>query len=421
MRPNIVNAALNLEMIMRIHHRLLPLAALAVVILVFTSQPMSAAKHKPIFIDGDVPIERGFTREIVVDGLEHPWAMAWLPDGNLLVTERPGRLRRVMISTDGSGQLDPTPLAGLPEVYARGQGGLLDISLDPGYMKNRRIYLSYSHGSRTANRTRVARAVYREGRLDDLEVIFETNVTKFGTQHFGSRFGWLPDGTLLLSVGDGGNPPVRLEGRFIREHAQNLANPLGTIVRINPDGTIPADNPFTDRDGARPEIFSYGHRNIQGLVYDPLRQKIWVTEHGALGGDELNQPQAGQNFGWPVVTYSREYFDGSKISPDVSQPGMIDPLLVWMTAIAPSGLALYTGDKFPEWKGDLFAGALIKQSVRHIELDADGRITGQREMRFGARVRDVRQGPDGFLYVLTDEGNGQLIRVKPTEGGDTAP
>ncbi|MDJ0804309.1 MAG: PQQ-dependent sugar dehydrogenase [Desulfobacterales bacterium] len=382
---------------------------------------MSAAKHKPIFIDGDVPIERGFTREIVVDGLEHPWAMAWLPDGNLLVTERPGRLRRVMISTDGSGQLDPTPLAGLPEVYARGQGGLLDISLDPGYMKNRRIYLSYSHGSRTANRTRVARAVYREGRLDDLEVIFETNVTKFGTQHFGSRFGWLPDGTLLLSVGDGGNPPVRLEGRFIREHAQNLANPLGTIVRINPDGTIPADNPFTDRDGARPEIFSYGHRNIQGLVYDPLRKKIWVTEHGALGGDEFNQPQAGQNFGWPVVTYSREYFDGSKISPDVSQPGMIDPLLVWMTAIAPSGLALYTGDKFPEWKGDLFAGALIKQSVRHIELDADGRITGQREMRFGARVRDVRQGPDGFLYVLTDEGNGQLIRVKPTEGGDTAP
>ncbi len=382
---------------------------------------MSAAKHKPIFIDGDVPIERGFTREIVVDGLEHPWAMAWLPDGNLLVTERPGRLRRVMISTDGSGQLDPTPLAGLPEVYARGQGGLLDISLDPGYMKNRRIYLSYSHGSRTANRTRVARAVYREGRLDDLEVIFETNVTKFGTQHFGSRFGWLPDGTLLLSVGDGGNPPVRLEGRFIREHAQNLANPLGSIVRINPDGTIPADNPFAAREGARPEIFSYGHRNIQGLVYDPLRQKIWVTEHGALGGDELNQPQAGQNFGWPVVTYSREYFDGSKISPDVSQPGMIDPLLVWMTAIAPSGLALYTGDKFPEWKGDLFAGALIKQSVRHIELDADGRITGQREMRFGARVRDVRQGPDGFLYVLTDEGNGQLIRVKPTEGGDTAP
>ncbi|MDJ0811070.1 MAG: PQQ-dependent sugar dehydrogenase, partial [Desulfobacterales bacterium] len=369
---------------------------------------MSAAQQEPLLVEDDVPIERGFAREVVVDGLEHPWGMAWLPDGNLLVTERSGRLRRVKMAADGRGHLDPTPVAGLPEVYARGQGGLLDISLDPDFGKNQRIYLSYAHGSRTANRTRVARAVYRDGRLDDWDVIFETNVTKFGTQHFGSRFGWLPDGTLLLSVGDGGNPPVRLQGRFIREHAQNLANPLGTIVRINPDGTIPADNPFTAGEGARPEIFSYGHRNIQGLVYDPLRQKVWVTEHGALGGDELNQPQAGQNFGWPEVTYSREYFDGSKISPNVSQPGMVDPLLVWMTAIAPSGLALYTGDKFPEWKGDLFAGALIKQSVRHIELDATGRITGQREMRFGARVRDVRQGPDGFLYVLTDEDNGQL-------------
>ena len=379
------------------------------------------AQADPTIIKDDVPIEKGFSRQIVVDGLEHPWGMAWLHDGNLLVTERPGRLRRVEISPDGSGRLDPTPVAGLPPVYARGQGGLLDISLDPDFGTNRRIYLSYADGSRIANRTRVARAVYQQGRLDDWQVIFETNVTKFGTQHFGSRLGWLPDGTLLVSVGDGGNPPVRLEGRFIREHAQNLANPLGTIVRINPDGTIPADNPFTDQAGARPEIFSYGHRNIQGLVYDPLRQKIWVTEHGALGGDELNQPQAGQNFGWPAVTYSREYFDGSEISPNVSQPGMADPLLVWLTAIAPSGLALYTGDKFPDWKGDLFAGALIKQSVRHIALDAAGRITGQRELRFGARVRDVRQGPDGYLYVLTDEDNGQLIRVKPVEGGDTAP
>ena len=379
------------------------------------------AKAGPMLIEDDVPIERGFAREVVVDGLEHPWGMAWLPDGNLLVTERSGRLRLVEISADGRGRIRPTPVAGLPAVYASGQGGLLDISLHPDFTANNHVYFSYSDGSRLANRTRVARAVYQEGRLNDWEVIFETNVTKFGTQHFGSRFSWLPDGTLLISVGDGGNPPVRLEGRFIREHAQNLANPLGTIVRINPDGTIPADNPFTDREGARPEIFSYGHRNIQGLVYDPLRKKIWVSEHGALGGDELNQPQAGQNFGWPVVTHSREYFDGSKISPNLSQPGMIDPLLVWMTAIAPSGLALYTGDKFPDWNGDLFAGALIKQSVRHILLNAAGEVTGQRELRFGARVRDVRQGPDGYLYVLTDEDNGQLIRITPIEGGDTAP
>jgi glucose/arabinose dehydrogenase len=347
--------------------------------------------------------------------------MAWLPDGNLLVTERPGRLRVVEILADGSGKLHPMTVKGIPEVFARGQGGLLDISLHPDFAQNRNIYLSYSHGTRRANRTRVARAVYEPGHVRNWKVIFETSVAKPGTQHFGSRLCWLPDGTLLISVGDGGNPPVRLHGRKIRENAQDLSNQLGSLVRINDDGSIPEDNPFKHKHGARLDIFSYGHRNIQGLAYDAMRNKIWATEHGALGGDELNQLQAGKNYGWPVATYSREYSDGSKISPVVSKPGMEAPLVVWLTAIAPSGLTLYKGDKFPAWKGDLFAGALIKQSLRHITLDAAGKVIGQRELRFGARVRDVRQGPDGFLYVLTDDTQGELIRIKPITGGDTAP
>jgi glucose/arabinose dehydrogenase len=364
----------------------------AALILSFASP--AAAQKTPIIIEGDVPIERGFARETVVRGLEHPWGMTWLPNGNLLVTERPGRLRMVEMSPDGSGMLNPQPVQGVPKVFASGQGGLLDVSLHPNFKENRLIYLSHSHGRRSANRTRVARGVYKQGRITKLQVIFETNELKSGTQHFGSRLCWLPDGTLLISVGDGGNPPLRLKGRLIREHAQVLANQLGSLVRINHDGSIPADNPFKSKEGASPDIFSYGHRNIQGIAYDPIRKVIWVSEHGALGGDELNQPQVGKNYGWPTVTFSREYMDGSYISRQRSRPGMADPRLVWLIAIAPSGLNLYTGDKFPDWKGDLFAGALIKQSVRHIILNEAGKITGQKEMRFGARVRDVRQGPE---------------------------
>jgi glucose/arabinose dehydrogenase len=376
---------------------------------------------KPVVIDGDVPIERNIVTETVVSGLVHPWGLAWLPDGNILVTERPGRLRLVKIGPKGSGRLDPEAVEGVAPVYAGGQGGLLDIDLHPDFDSTRLVFLSYSHGHRSANRTRVARAVYDGDRLRNWEVIFETSVAKPGTQHFGSRLCWLPDRTLLVSVGDGGNPPVSLAGRFIREHAQNPANQLGSIVRIKPDGSIPGDNPFVDSEGFSPDIFSYGHRNIQGLAYDPVHRIIWATEHGALGGDELNRPRKGANYGWPAVTYSREYFDGSKISPDVSREGMIDPVVVWLTAIAPSGLTVYNGDRVPRWRGDLFAGALIKQSVRHISVDPDGRVTGQEELRIGARVREVSQGPDGLLYVLTDEQDGRLIRIKPEQGSDLAP
>ncbi len=376
---------------------------------------------KPLLVDGDVPVQRGFIREVVAEGLERPWSVAWLPSGNMLVTERPGRLRLIEIKPDGTALLQDQPIEGVPPVFAEGQGGLLDISLHPLFTENKKIYFTYSAGNPDANQTKIATAVYENGKLNDWKVIFKTNTTKSGAQHFGARLSWLPDNTLLVSIGDGGNPPVMLNGKLIREHSQDLDSHLGKVLRLRDDGTAPSDNPFVQKKDALPEIFSYGHRNIQGLAYDPQRKKIWASEHGALGGDELNIPVAGGNFGWPAVTYSREYSDGAKISVKVSATEFIDPVMVWQTAIAPSGLMLYTGDKFKDWQGDLFAGALMKQSVRRLILDSSGAIKEQRELRFGARIRDVRQGPDGYVYVLVDDDNGRLFRLKPVQGGDTSP
>ncbi|MDJ0622435.1 MAG: PQQ-dependent sugar dehydrogenase [Desulfocapsaceae bacterium] len=391
-------------------------------LILFTLAPLvRLGIANPIIVEGDVPVQRGFVREVVVDGLERPWSVAWLPEGNMLVTERPGRLRLVEIAADGTGKLLATPIEGVPQVFAEGQGGLLDVSLHPLFRENKKIYFTYADGTLDANRTKVAMALYEEGQLKNWQDIFEVNTTKSGTQHFGARISWMPDNTLLVSIGDGGNPPVKLNGRLIREHAQDLDSHLGKVLRLNDDGTAPNDNPFVQNKDALPEIYSYGHRNIQGLAYDPLRKKIWASEHGALGGDELNVPVAGGNFGWPKVTYSREYSDGTQISPKITAAGYLDPVMVWETAIAPSGLLLYTGDKFKQWQGDLFAGALMKQSVRRLKLSQSGKIEEQRELRFGARIRDVRQGPEGFVYVLVDDDNGKIIRLKPVQGGDTSP
>jgi glucose/arabinose dehydrogenase len=336
--------------------------------------------------------------------------MAFLPNGDILVTERPGRLRRVR-----GGRLMVGPLAGVPEVFVSGQGGLLDISLHPQFAENRKVYFTYSHGTSDANRTRLAAAVLNETFLESWKVIFEVAAAKSGNQHFGSRIMWLPDGTLLVSIGDGGNPPVRFRGDWIRVQAQDRGIHLGKILRLRHDGAIPPDNPFFNTADAGPAVWSYGHRNIQGLAYDPVRAVVWASEHGALGGDELNVIKGGNNYGWPEATYSREYFIGTRISPHTSKPGMVDPAVVWMTAIAPSGLMVYTGDRFPEWKGDVFAGGLRSQDVRRIDLDAGGRVVGQFSLRIGERVRDVRQGPDGLIYVLTDESNGRLIRLEPAK------
>ncbi|WP_244901892.1 PQQ-dependent sugar dehydrogenase [Phormidium tenue] len=343
----------------------------------------------------------------VVDGLEHPWSMVWLPDGDMLITERPGRLRRV-----SNGTLDPTPIAGLPEVLAFRQGGLLDIALHPEFEDNGLIYLAYADGTQQANRTQVARARLEGNTLTDWTVIFTNNRDKADGQHFGSRLLWLPDGTLLVALGDGGNPPLQLDGELIRNQAQNRQTLLGSVVRLTDEGEAPSDNPFVNDSGANPLIWSYGHRNIQGLALDPETDQVWSTEHGSRGGDELNRLESGKNYGWPVVTYSEEY-SGGPVSTERSRPDMVDPLTYWTPSIAPSGLAVYRGDRYPQWQGQLFAGGLVSQDVRRIEVDANGAVVDQVSIPIGQRVRDVRQGPDGFLYVLTDDPNGRLVRLEP--------
>lgn len=349
-----------------------------------------------------------YKQTVVAEGLERPWGMTWLPDGSILVTEKPGRLRLVR-----NGVLESTPIAGVPEVMSDGQGALMDVSVHPRFAENQLVYLTYSHGTPDANRTRLARARLNGTALSDFQVIFEVSQVKSGNQHFGSRITWLPDGTMLVAIGDGGNPPVELEGDLIRKQAQNLRSRLGKIVRLNDDGSVPNDNPFVDNGNADPTIWSYGHRNIQGLTFDEVTGRVWSTEHGARGGDELNLVEAGKNYGWPVVTFSQEY-SGGEITSERSRPGMVDPKTYWTPAIAPSGLAIYNGDRFPGWKGDLFAGGLVSQTVQRIDLDAAGNVGDQQEIPIGQRVRDVRQGPDGLIYILTDAGDGRLIRLEPT-------
>lgn len=350
-----------------------------------------------------------FQRVTLLEGLENPWGIAWLSNGDMLVTERPGRVQLVK-----NGTFTAEQVSGVPPLFAENQGGLMDIVLHPQFAENRLVYFSYSAGTNSANRTRIARATYSSGALTDWEVVFEVDRSKQSGQHFGSRLVWLPDGTLLASIGDGGNPPLERDGEFIRQQAQNLGSHLGKTIRINDDGSVPTDNPFADSSEAEPEVWSYGHRNIQGLAFDTTRNQVWASEHGSRGGDEVNQLAAGENYGWPLATHSREY-SGGLISPETSLPGMVDPKVIWTPSIAPSGLAVYAGDRFPDWQGDLFAGGLVDQNVHHIDLDDAGNVLNETTIPIGQRVRDVRQGPDGLLYVLTDERNGQLIRLEPTQ------
>jgi len=355
-----------------------------------------------------VPTARGFRQTVLVRGLEHPWGMAWLPDGSLLISERPGRLRIVR-----KGMLDPLPITGVPEVLAAGQGGLLDVSVHPRFRENRFVYLTYAAGTTEANHTRLARARFDGRSLGPLEVLFAVPQRKSGTQHFGSRMLWLPDGTLLLAIGDGGNPPTALDGELIRLQAQKRGSALGKILRLNDDGTPAAGNPFRTGPGASASVWSLGHRNIQGLARDPLNGQVWASEHGSRGGDELNQIKPGLNYGWPLVTHSREYF-GPAISDRRTAPGLEDPRRVWTPAIAPSGLAVASGRRVPAWRGQLFAGGLVSGDVRRLRLDPQGRVLAEEAIPIGARVRDVREGPDGFIYVLTDEApDGRLIRLEP--------
>jgi glucose/arabinose dehydrogenase len=346
------------------------------------------------------PTEGVVRAETVARGLEHPWGLAFLPDGRMLVTERPGRLR----SVDREGRVSDA-IGGVPAVVARGQGGLLDVAIDSRFAENRLVYLSYAEpGPDGTAGTAVARGRLGDGRLEDVRVIYQQRPKVEGPNHFGSRLVFARDGTLFVTQGD----------RFgHRDRAQDLSVGFGKIVRINPDGTVPRDNPFVGRADARPEIWSYGHRNVQSAALHPETGQLWTVEHGARGGDELNRPEAGKNYGWPVITYGVDY-SGAKIGEGTAKPGMEQPVYYWDPVIAPAGMAFYTGDALPGWKGSVLIGSLRPGGLVRLTM-ANGRVV--REERYLAdlneRVRDVRQGPDGFVYLLTDSRDGRILRVTP--------
>lgn len=371
------------------------------------AQP-GAAPAPPI-VPWEVPEEPGLVVETLAKGLEHPWALAFLPDGRLLVTERPGRLRLV----ERNGRVGP-PLAGVPAVAAIGQGGLMDVALAPDFPATGTLFLTLAVGTEEANRTAVVRARLTPEGLRDVREIWRNPTPKRGGWHFGARLLPLPDGTLLVSVGDGGNPNVRLAGRPIRERAQDPKAFFGKTIRLTPDGGPAPGNPGLARPelGWDPHLFTIGHRNVQGLARDPATGALWATEHGAQGGDELNRLVAGANYGWPVVTFSREY-SGAAISGETHRPGMVGPVSVWTPSIAPSGLAVYRGRALPALDGALFAGGLMSSDLRILRFGPDGRPRRETRLPIDERVRDVRVGPDGLVYVLTDEAEGRILRVRP--------
>jgi len=336
---------------------------------------------------------------VVAAGLENPWGIAFLPDGSALVTERPGRLRVI----DRAGKVGE-PLAGVPKVDAINQGGLLDVALDPDFARNQRIYLSFAEVRGDGlNGTSVARATLGAKGLSDVVVIFRQQPAMSGGHHFGSRLVFGRDGNLFVTLGD------RNKGR---DRVQSLDNHIGKVVRIDRDGKAPADNPYLKQAGALPEIWSLGHRNIQGAALHPQTGELWTNEHGAKGGDELNRTLAGRNYGWPLVTHGTEY-SGAKISDRTEAPGLESPVHFWVPSIATSGLAFYTGDAIPQWQGHVFVGGLKAMELARLEL-RDGKVVRE-ERLFGEalkkRIRAVVNGPDGALYLLTDDSQGQLLRV----------
>jgi glucose/arabinose dehydrogenase len=338
---------------------------------------------------------------VIASGLGFPWGIAFLPDGAMLVTEREGRLRIIR-----NGQLDPKPIGGVPKVFVDHQGGLFDVVLHPKFAENNLVYLSFAGGTNAANATRIIRARFDGTALADVKEIFRSSPDKAGGAHFGGRMLFLPDGTLLMPVG---------EGFAYREKAQGLDTDLGKIIRINDDGAIPSDNPFVGKEGARKEIWSYGHRNPQGILRDPETGVIYAVEHGPQGGDELNRIEPGKNYGWPVITYGVDY-TGAQITPYTERPGMEQPLAYWVPSIATSGAAIYTGDLFPAWKGDIFIAALAGSEVRRVHM-AGGKPARQESLFKDqeVRFRHVAQGPDGALYLLTDDLDGKVLKVTPAK------
>ncbi|MEW6490317.1 MAG: PQQ-dependent sugar dehydrogenase [Thermodesulfobacteriota bacterium] len=363
--------------------------------------PFAACRAGTAPVSGErtFPSEQGPLRvTTVAEGLEHPWGLAFLPDGRMLVTERPGRLR--FVAPDGA--LSP-PLAGVPQVYARGQGGLLDVALAPDFATSRLVYLTYAEPGEGGGGTAAGRGRLGEDRLEDFRVLFRQVPKSGGGRHFGSRLVFGRDGRLHLTTGD----------RAQQDWVQDTSIHRGQVIRLEADGAVPADNPFVGRPGYRPETYSLGHRNPQGAALHPETGELWLVDHGAQGGDEVNVVRAGRNYGWPVITYGRDY-SGAKIGVGTHREGMEQPLYYWDPSIAPSGMAFVTSDLFPAWKGSLLVGALRGQMLVRLALDGE-KVVGEERLLtdLGERIRDVRQGPDGRFYLLTDSPRGRLLRLEP--------
>jgi aldose sugar dehydrogenase len=372
-----------------------------------TQSPAAAEDERP---QASGPVhqseEHSFRVVTVVDGLAHPWGMVFLPGGDVLVTEREGRLRLIR-----NGVLQEGPIAGVPPVYAMGQGGLLDIALHPDYATNRLVYLSYSKPGDRGATTAVSRGRFDGSRLTGVEEIFEAQAWGTRRVHFGSRMVFDRDGFLYLTIGDRGDATDR--GR--EQRAQDLNDHAGTTLRLHDDGRVPADNPFAGRADALPEIYTWGNRNAQGMAIHPQTGQIWQNEHGPRGGDEINIMRPGANYGWPVVSHGINY-DRTTFTERTEAPGMEPPLLVWTPSIAPSGFAFYTGEAFPRWRGNAFIGALVEEHLRRVVLDGT-RVVSQEVLLADLehRIRDVRVGPDGFLYLLVDSSDGPLLRLEPVQ------
>jgi len=360
--------------------------------------PLNLPAPKPL----DAPtVDTGYKATEVAKGLDHPWSMAFLPDGAILVTERAGRLRLIK-----NGQLQPQPIAGVPPVHTGSQAGLFDVVLHPKFAENNLLYLTYASGTDAANATRVARARFDGTALQDLKVIFEAKPSKDTNNHYGARMAFLADGTFALTIGDGFE---------YREKAQDINSDLGKIVRLNDDGSVPKDNPFVGAIGVTNfDVYTLGHRNEQGLAFDSVTNRLYETEHGPQGGDELNIIDAGRNYGWPVITYGMDY-TGAYVSPFTERHGMMQPVAVWTPSMAPSGLAIYRGDKFPQWNGDAFVGALAHKHLRRVDLDDQGHALGEQRLltKLDKRIRDVRVSPDGYIYVTTDDASGSVFKIEP--------
>jgi glucose/arabinose dehydrogenase len=368
--------------------------------------PIGVALAQP---GGPPPVQ--FRVATVVEGLQNPWSMAWLPNGDMLVTERGGTIRTVR-----NGQLLPEPMANVPAVRASGQGGLFDIVLHPNYAQNGWVYISFAKpdANNQEATTTVIRAKIRNNALVDIQEVFEAAAWTNSAGHYGGRIAFDGQGHMFISSGERMAPST---GDLTQHPAQTTNEHLGVIVRLNDDGTLPADNPFVGRAGFAPEMWSYGHRNPQGLVYDSATGQLWETEHGPQGGDELNAIQPGKNYGWPVITYGANYGSGTEIGAR-SAPGMEQPAAFYVPSIAPSGLMLYTGDVFPGWRGRLFAGGLSPAYGGISVITVNGpTVSGRQPLLAGYRVRDVRQGPDGFIYVAVDSQSTStktsIVRLEP--------